>query len=127
MLPVLEKMSRWLPRNRGGRGACQQVVLTGEEARLSLLPVLRCWPHDGGRFVTLPLVNTVDPDSGVRNVGMYRMQILSEHTTGMHWHLHKTGRAPLPQVCGAGTANAGGGVSGRRSGVHLCCDGADAR
>ena len=91
MLPVLEKMSRWLPRNRGGRGACQQVVLTGEEARLSLLPVLRCWPHDGGRFVTLPLVNTVDPDSGVRNVGMYRMQILSEHTTGMHWHLHKTG------------------------------------
>lgn len=91
MLPVLEKMSCWLPRNRGGRGACQQVVLTGEEARLSLLPVLRCWPHDGGRFVTLPLVNTVDPDSGVRNVGMYRMQILSEHTTGMHWHLHKTG------------------------------------
>ena len=80
MLPVLEKMSRWLPRNRGGRGACQQVVLTGEEARLSLLPVLRCWPHDGGRFVTLPLVNTVDPDSGVPDanpVGAYDRNALA--------------------------------------------------
>lgn len=91
MLPLLEQMSRWMPRNRSGRGACQEVVWTGDEIRLSRLPVLHCWPFDGGRFVTLPLVHTVDPDTGIRNVGMYRMQLFSETETGMHWHLHKTG------------------------------------
>ncbi len=91
MLPLLEKMSRWLPRNRRGRGECQQVVLEGEQARMSSLPVLRCWPYDGGRFVTLPLVHTQDPETGIRNVGMYRMQVFSDRTTGMHWHMHKTG------------------------------------
>jgi 4-hydroxy-3-polyprenylbenzoate decarboxylase len=63
----------------------------GETADLGRLPILKCWPHDGGRFVTLPLVHTVDPDTGVRNVGMYRMQVTGARTTGMHWHLHKTG------------------------------------
>ena len=91
MLPLLEQMSRWMPRNRSGRGACQEVVWTGDEIRLSRLPVLQCWPYDGGRFVTLPLVHTVDPDTGIRNVGMYRMQLFSETETGLHWHLHKTG------------------------------------
>lgn len=91
MLPLLEQMSRWLPRERSGRGACQQVVWLGGEADLERLPVLKCWPADGGRFVTLPLVNTLDPESGVRNVGMYRMQLFGPRTTGMHWHLHKTG------------------------------------
>lgn len=91
VLPLLGEVSRWLPKTTRRRGACQQVVLEGENARLSLLPILKCWPHDGGRFVTLPLVNTIDPDSGVRNVGMYRMQVTDDYTTGMHWHLHKTG------------------------------------
>ncbi len=91
MLPLLGEMSRWLPKTSASRGECQQVVLRGEEARLSLLPVLQCWPHDGGRFVTLPIVCTLDPDTGARNAGMYRMQILSDRTTGMHWHMHKTG------------------------------------
>ena len=91
MLPLLGRMSRWLPREVKGRGVCQQVVLQGDAARLDLLPVLKCWPQDGGRFVTLPLVHTLDPDTGVRNVGMYRMQLFSPQTTGMHWHLHKTG------------------------------------
>lgn len=67
------------------------MVRTGDEVRLSELPVLKCWPFDGGRFVTFPLVHTVDPESGVRNVGMYRMQVFSERSTGMHWHVHKTG------------------------------------
>ena len=67
------------------------MVLRGEAARLSLLPVLKCWPEDGGRFVTLPMVHTLDPDTGVRNVGMYRMQVFDDRTTGMHWHVHKTG------------------------------------
>ena len=91
MLPLLGEASQWFPRKRKGRGECQQVVLEGDEAKLSLLPILKCWPHDGGRFVTLPMVHTIDPDNGIRNVGMYRMQIFDDHTTGLHWHHHKTG------------------------------------
>ena len=91
MLPVLAEMSRWLPRTSSSRGECQQVVLQGEEASLDALPVLKCWPCDGGRFVTLPLVHTLDPETGIRNVGMYRLQLFDARTTGMHWHLHKTG------------------------------------
>lgn len=91
MLPMLAEMARWFPRKSARRGECQQVILRGEEADISRLPVLKCWGCDGGRFVTLPMVNTVDPDSGIRNVGMYRMQIFDGHTTGMHWHIHKTG------------------------------------
>ena len=90
-LPLLAGMSRWFPRTVSGRGECQQVVQTGAEASLAALPILKCWPADGGRFVTLPMVNTVDPQTGVRNVGMYRMQVFDDHTTGMHWHIHKTG------------------------------------
>lgn len=90
-LPLLGRVSRWFPKKTRGRGDCQHVVLNGEDARLSLLPILKCWPHDGGRFVTLPMVNTVDPETGVRNVGMYRMQVFDDRTTGMHWHIHKTG------------------------------------
>jgi 4-hydroxy-3-polyprenylbenzoate decarboxylase len=88
---LLTDVARWFPKTVKGRGECQQVVLKGEEARLSLLPVLKCWPHDGGRFVTLPLVHTTHPETGARNVGMYRMQVMDNHTTGMHWHIHKTG------------------------------------
>ena len=91
LLPLLGEASQWFPRKRSGRGECQQVILEGEAASLSLLPILKCWPHDGGRFVTLPMVHTVDPVTGIRNVGMYRMQVFDDHTTGLHWHRHKTG------------------------------------
>lgn len=91
MLPLLGEMSRWLPRSKRGYGECQQVALLGDNVDLDLLPILKCWPHDGGRFVTLPLVHTIDPDTGARNVGMYRMQVLSENSTALHWHTHKTG------------------------------------
>ena len=91
MLPLLADVSRWFPRKLKGRGACQQVVYMDNEVDLSRLPILKCWQHDGGRFVTLPMVNTIDPDSGIRNVGMYRMQVFDSQTTGMHWHMHKTG------------------------------------
>ena len=91
LLPLLGEASKWFPRKKKGRGACQQVILEGEAAKLSLLPILKCWPHDGGRFVTLPMVHTADPVTGIRNVGMYRMQVFDDHTTGMHWHRHKTG------------------------------------
>ncbi len=79
-----------------GTGSCQDVVQVfreGEAAELTLadLPVLKCWPGDGGRFVTLPNVHTKDPDTGERNVGMYRMQVYDDRTTGMHWQVHKVG------------------------------------
>ncbi|MCH8184683.1 MAG: menaquinone biosynthesis decarboxylase [Chloroflexi bacterium] len=74
-----------------GRGPCQDVVLKGADADLNMLPALKCWPMDGGRFITLPLVISRDPVSGRRNVGIYRMQIYDSHTAGMHWQTHKVG------------------------------------
>lgn len=90
-LPLLAEMSRWFPQQVSGRGACQQVVYRDADADLMRLPMLQSWECDGGAFVTLPMVHTVDPDTGVRNVGMYRMQRFDARTTGMHWHVHKTG------------------------------------
>ncbi|MBS1720928.1 MAG: menaquinone biosynthesis decarboxylase [Armatimonadetes bacterium] len=74
-----------------GTALCQQVVWKGDEIDLTKLPVLTCWPEDGGPFVTLPLVFTHDPNTGKRNVGMYRVQIHDEKTCGIHWQMHKTG------------------------------------
>ena len=91
MLPLLKDVSRWFPRKSSGRGECQQVVWRGEDADLSRLPILTSWPCDGGPFITLPMVCTVDPETGIPNMGMYRMQIFDGKTTGMHWHRHKTG------------------------------------
>ncbi|MCL4534229.1 MAG: menaquinone biosynthesis decarboxylase [Bacteroidetes bacterium] len=71
-----------------GRAPCQEVVRT-DDASLEALPILRCWPEDGGRYITLPLVITRDPATGKRNVGMYRMQVFDARTAGMHWHIHK--------------------------------------
>lgn len=89
MLPTLRKVAQWLPRTVSGRAVCQEVIIRNPD--LGLLPILKCWPHDGGRFITLPMVNTQDPLTGIRNVGMYRMQVFTENSTGMHWHRHKTG------------------------------------
>ncbi len=94
-LPMLYDMAQWLPSTSSQRGECQEVITRGEDVGLSKIPVLKCWPQDGGRFVTLPMVNTIDPDTGQRNVGMYRMQILDGQTTAMHWHIHKTGARHL--------------------------------
>ncbi len=89
MLPLLNQLASWMPKVKKGRGKCQEVVLPKPD--LSVFPVLQCWPRDGGRFITLPLVHTKDPVTGIRNIGMYRMQIFDERTTGMHWHKHKVG------------------------------------
>jgi len=69
---------------------CQEVVET-EHPSLAALPALRCWPGDGGRYITLPGVFTRDPRTGARNVGMYRLQVFDERTLGMHWQTHKGG------------------------------------
>ena len=89
MLPKLAEMGSFFPRTVS-RGACQEVIRT-EGFSLRDLPALQCWPEDGGRFITLPLVFSRNPDTGKRNCGMYRMQIFDERTAGMHWQTHKQG------------------------------------
>jgi len=74
-------------------GPVQEVVLTGDDVDLGLLPIQRCWPGDPAPFITLPAVITRDPRTGTRNVGMYRMQVIDRNTTFMHWQIHKDGRA----------------------------------
>lgn len=73
------------------RRAPVQQVVKKERASLDEIPVLQCWPGDGGRFITLPQVITRDPQSGIRNVGMYRLQVLDERTLLVHWQRHKGG------------------------------------
>ncbi len=89
ILSLLRKLSSSFPSISGKKAPCQEIVM--KDPDLSKLPVLTCWPHDGGAFITLPVVNTKDPVTGVRNAGMYRMQVKGKKETGMHWHLHKTG------------------------------------
>ena len=91
MLPLLKDVSKWFPQRSTKRGECQEVVWQGEDVDLGKLPIITSWPHDGGAFITLPMVVTADPETGIPNLGMYRMQIFDNRTTGMHWHRHKTG------------------------------------
>jgi len=84
--------TRYLPRVvKMANPPCQEVVLKGDQVDLTKLPVLYCWPEDGGPFVTLPVVFTRSLITGKRNAGMYRLQIFDKSTTGMHWHIHKDG------------------------------------
>lgn len=87
MLPKLGQISSWMPKVVSGKGECQEVVMQNPD--MTKLPVLKCWPEDGGPFVTLPVIHTKDPLTGIRNVGMYRMQVFGPDLTGMHWHKHK--------------------------------------
>ena len=88
LLPKLAKMAGIFPKTVE-RAPCQDVVLTGDAVDLSIMPVLTTWPGDAGPFITLPVVVTKNPETGKRNVGMYRMQVFDKNTTGMHWHRHK--------------------------------------
>ncbi len=89
MLPKLAEMGAYFPKVVS-KGACQEVVKR-EGFSLFDYPILKCWPEDGGRYITLPLVFSRNPDTGKRNCGMYRMQAYDERTTGMHWQTHKQG------------------------------------
>jgi 4-hydroxy-3-polyprenylbenzoate decarboxylase len=91
LLPTLAEVAAFMPRRKKGKGSCQEVVM--DKPDLTRLPVLTCWPHDGGPFITLPVVHTRHPETGMRNVGMYRMQVFAPDKTGMHWHLHKNSAA----------------------------------
>ncbi len=87
LLPKLGQFASWMPKVKKGRGECQEVVM--ENPDITKLPVITCWPKDGGPFVTLPVIHTKDPNTNSRNVGMYRMQVFGPALTGMHWHKHK--------------------------------------
>jgi len=87
--PALIKLGGLLPSRIKRKGLCQKQIHRIPD--LGILPILKCWPHDGGRFITLPMVHTRHPETGSINVGMYRMQILDKNTTAMHWQRHKTG------------------------------------
>jgi 4-hydroxy-3-polyprenylbenzoate decarboxylase len=87
MLPQLGEIASWMPKVISGRGECQEVVMANPD--ITKLPVLKCWPQDGGPFLTLPIIHTKDPLTGIRNVGLYRMQVFGPTLTAMHWHRHK--------------------------------------
>jgi 4-hydroxy-3-polyprenylbenzoate decarboxylase len=89
MLPRLAEMGSFFPRSVSD-GVVKEVV---RRERFSVLdfPVLQCWPKDGGRFITMPMVFSRNPDTGKRNCGMYRLQVYDERTLGMHWQTHKQG------------------------------------
>lgn len=90
LLPLGLDLLRFFPR-KARKAPCQEVVLTGSQIDLDRLPILKCWPLDGGPFVTLPVVITKSLKTGKRNAGMYRLQVYDRTTTGMHWHIHKDG------------------------------------
>src|SRR5882672_510901 len=107
-LGSLIDVARAAPR-KVGDAPCQEVVETADPS-VGALPILKCWPGDGGRYITLPAVFTRDPRTGARNVGMYRLQMFDERTLGMHWQTHKggaeherlaSGRMPVAIALGA--------------------------
>src|SRR5437016_389543 len=105
MLPMLAEMGKFFPKTVS-TGPCKENIRK-EKFSLNYFPILKCWPQDAGRFITLPCVITRDPKTGKRNVGMYRMQVFDERTTGMHWQRQKIGaehyREMLRSAARAGT------------------------
>src|SRR5499427_5333690 len=88
MLPMVGRLRDLMPKTVRD-AACQEVV--DRNGTLDSLPILKCWPEDGGKYITFPLVFTKDPETGVRNIGTYRMQVYDGRSTGMHWQRHKGG------------------------------------
>lgn len=123
MLPKLAELGSFFPKSVKD-GPCKEIIRKGSDVNLLDFPILKCWPQDGGRFITFPLVFTKNPESGKRNVGMYRMQVYDERTTGMHWQTQKhgaehfrraraqnpTGRIPVSVAIGADPATALAGM-----------------
>jgi 4-hydroxy-3-polyprenylbenzoate decarboxylase len=106
MLPQLGALTSAFPKTVSAKDArCKEVILK-ENFDLNQFPILKCWPHDGGPFITLPLVHTKDPRTGKRNVGMYRMQVFDGQTTGMHWQRQKVAAEHYREALrGAAVAN----------------------
>jgi 4-hydroxy-3-polyprenylbenzoate decarboxylase len=117
MLPKLMELAKYPPREASGPAACQQIVRSGNEADVEVLPHLFCWPQDGGRYLTWGMVVTRDPRTGTRNAGLYRVQVQGPRELAMHWQRHKVGaehwremaergeRMPVAIVLGADPAS----------------------
>ena len=90
MIPRLADLGKMFPKIVKN-GPCKERILKQGEFSLFDLPIIKCWPEDGGRYITMPLVFTKNPATGKRNCGMYRMQVYDDMTTGMHWQIHKHG------------------------------------
>lgn len=116
MLPMLAEMGKFFPKTVP-TGPCKEVVKRDNFSLLDF-PILKCWPQDGGRFITLPCVITRDPRTGKRNVGMYRMQIYDERTTGMHWQRQKVAAEHYRERLRMGAA-AGSNGTERSSAVDI--------
>lgn len=122
MLPKLAELGSFFPKTVKS-GACKEVIRK-EDFSLSSFPILKCWPQDGGRYITWPMVITKNPETGKRNVGCYRMQVFDERTTGMHWQTqkhgaehfrsarsrHRTGRLEVAVAIGSDPATALAGI-----------------
>jgi 4-hydroxy-3-polyprenylbenzoate decarboxylase len=102
LLPRLLEIAKFPPRVRGGKPPCQEIVWKGDEIDLRKLPIITCWPEDGGAYITLPMVISRDPKRDIRNVGMYRVQVLGKNTLAMHWQRHKVGAAHWREMAAAG-------------------------
>ncbi len=102
LLPRLLEVSKFPPRVRGGQAPCQEIIWRGDEIDLDRIPVLHCWPEDGGPYITMTAVVSKDPARGIRNVGMYRVQQLGKRHVAMHWQRHKTGAEHLRQMAERG-------------------------
>jgi 4-hydroxy-3-polyprenylbenzoate decarboxylase len=124
MLPMLADLGKFFPKTVP-TGPCKEVIKRNDFSLLDF-PVLKCWPQDAGRFITLPCVITRDPRTGKRNVGMYRMQVYDERTAGMHWQRQKVAaehyRNMLRAAAGAGTS-AGVDIMARSSGGSMLAAG----
>jgi 4-hydroxy-3-polyprenylbenzoate decarboxylase len=117
MLPMLAEMGKFFPKIVA-TGPCKEVI---QREKFSLLdfPILRCWPQDAGRFITLPCVTTRDPKSGKRNLGMYRMQVYDERTTGMHWQRQKIGAEHYREALRRAANRSGDGAAASRAAVDI--------
>jgi 4-hydroxy-3-polyprenylbenzoate decarboxylase len=103
MLPMLAEMGKFFPK-AVSTGPCKEVIKRDSFSLLDF-PILQCWPKDAGRFITMPCVITRDPKTGKRNVGMYRLQVYDDHTTGMHWQRQKVGAEHYREALRAAAAS----------------------
>jgi 4-hydroxy-3-polyprenylbenzoate decarboxylase len=134
MLPQLGALTSAFPKTVSAREArCKEIILNSKDNGgrdafdLNAFPILKCWPNDGGRFITLPCVHTRDPRTGKRNIGMYRMQVYDGQTTGMHWQRQKVAAEHYREAmrnAGAGDAAASGSMSERTARVAIMAESA---
>ncbi len=122
MLPQLGELANAFPKTVSAKDAPCKEVVRRDNFDLSYFPILKCWPFDGGRFITLPCVHTRDPRTGKRNIGMYRMQVFDGQTTGMHWQRQKVAAEHYREALRA--AAGGSSENPRTAGVALMAESA---